>query len=481
MKRNRCFGIATTLALAFLSSNISTAWAGQLDRELIKNTGPILEYLSKHKVVNVGVLPFVVKKGSREASFVAAPLALSMPTRLENTLIMALEEDSFGIVRDSAGTANKAKVGDYLGKKADFDKLFATKYDRAWDRVPVRVDCFLTGRVEYSPKNPAKSKVIIEAFDRTSWKDGKVVLKTVDEFDVPIDRTLLAEQGYNFALSRSALSPKVKPSDRTKLASRLVMRREVGSTVSEEGVNDTATPDDIAGFAFEVRYDGKKQEIKLIQSTKDGQKAPEYELPSAPPGTKITMHLKRTDADEGALGIVLKVNGLSTCDKEDADSYLCRRWIFGPEMVGKPDTYKGFYMGADASQLFLFEAMGKEEAKGLNNKLGARTGWIDIDVFASQGEKKPKLAKAELEESEAPLVMTRSVPRNAKKGTKFEDYQKALFTANRQHRVESLVRMKALGIVYHAVAPVPSSPISETTLPNPEHIGHLSIRYGSGK
>ena len=482
MRINRDFGIVTSLALAMLLGGVSTTQAGKLDRELIKNSGPVIDYLSKGKFENVGVLPFAVKKGSREASVLAAPLALTMPTQIENTLIMALEEASFGIVRNPAGTASKAKVGDYLGKKADFDKLFATKYDRAWDGVPVGVDCFLTGRVENSARDRATTKVVLQAFDRGSWKDGKVVLKLVVEFDVPTDRTLLAEQGYNFALSRSALSPKVKPSQRTRLASRLVMLREAGNSATEEGESDASTPDDIAGFAFEVRYDGKKQEIKTVQSTKEGQKAPQYELPPAQPGAKITLHLKRTDADDGALGVVIKVNGLSTCDKEDADSQLCRRWVYGAEKVGKQDVYEGFYMGDDASKLFRFEAMRKEEAEGLIDKFGARAGWIDIDVFASLGKKRPKLTKAEEEEADAPLVMTRSLPNVAEKGTTFEKYQKALFAANRQQRVESAVTMKSVeGIIYHLLAAVEVPPTSESTLPNPELIGHLSIRYLSGK
>ena len=482
MRISRDSRIATTLVLALLLGDVSTTWAGKLDRELIKNSGPVIDYLSKGKFENVGVLPFAVKKGSREASVLAAPLSLTMPTRLENTLIMALDEASFGIVRNPAGTASKANVGDYLGKKADFDKLFATKYDRAWDGVAVRVDCFLTGRVENSARDRATTKVVIEAFDRESWKDGKVVLKPVLEFDVPTDRTLLAEQGYNFALARSALSPKVMPTERTKLASRLVMRREVGNAATEEGEGDASTPDAIAGFAFEVRYGGKKQEIKKVQSEKDGQKAPEYELPSAPPGTKITLHLKRTDAGDSALGIVIKVNGLSTCDKEDADSQLCRRWVYGPATVGKAELYEGFYMGADASKLLRFEAIRMGEAKEVIDKLGTRVGWIDIDVFASTGKAKPRPTPAEEEEADAPLVMTRSLPRGTKKGTTFEDYQKALFTANRQRRLESLVIKKSLeGVIYHATAPVAVPPTSETSLPNPELIGHLSIRYLSGK
>jgi hypothetical protein len=473
MRTSLTFATASLIALAAVSS----ATAGQLDRKLLENAGAVIDHLSKHKVKNVGILPFEVRKGSRAASLDAAPLARAMPVRLENTLVMALEVDSFGVVRDPAGTA---KAGDYLADKAEFDKLFDAKYERAWDGAKVGVDRFLTGRIEPSPDSRSRTKVSIVSFTKASWKDGKVVPTPVVEFEVPTDRTLLADLGYNFALPRSALSPKVKPTARTRLAVSLVTRREAGSEAAEGG-SSAFTPDDIAGFAFEVRYDGAKQKIEEVQSDKAGQKAPEYVVPAPPPGAKVTLHLKRTDPGDLALGVVLKVNGVSTCDKEDADSQLCRRWVYGPDKVGgKDEPYEGFYMGADASTLLRFETIGKEKAKGVA-QLGRRTGWIDIDVFASQGKDRPKLAQAEEEEAEAPLVMTRSVPKAAK-GAKFADYQKSLFAANRQRRGEGAVKKRtAEGIIYHPINPEAVAPTSEAALPNPELIGHLSIRYRSGK
>ena len=475
MRMNRDFGIASMLALAVRSSATPPTGAGQLDRELIRNAGPIIDYLGKYEVKNVGILPFEVKEGSREASFDSAPLARTMPVRLEKTLIMALDEDSFGIVRNPAGTTARAKVGSYLTKKADLDKLFAAKYDLAWEGAKVGVDRFLSGRVETSVKDRSKTTVFIEAFTRASWEDGKVVLEPVLEFEVPTDRTLLADQGYNFALSRSALSPKVEPTERTKLAVRLIARREIGGKAHEGG--SIATPDDVAGFASEVRYDNEKQQTEEVRSPKAGQKAPEYVVVAHPPGAKITLHLKRTDEGDAPLGLVLEVNGLSTCDTVDADSQLCRRRVYGPDLVGKSEAYEGFYPGADASSLLRFESVGSEEAKGID-KLGARTGWLDIDVFASLRKKKPKLSPEEEEESDAPLTMTRSLPRATRKGAKFVDYQKSLFSANRQQREKSPVRKRsAEGIIYHPTAPVAVPPTSEALLPNPELIKHLSIRY----
>ena len=472
MRTSLNFATASLIALVAVSS----ATAGQLDRKLLENAGAVIDHVSKHKVKNVGILPFQVRKGSRAASLDAAPLARAMPVRLENTLIMALEVDSFGIVRDPAGSA---KAGDYLTDKAEFDKLFDAKYERAWDGAKVAVDRFLTGRIEPSPDSRSRTKVSIVSFTKASWKDGKVVPTPVVEFEVPTDRTLLADLGYNFALPRSALSPKVKPTERTRLAVSLVTRREAGSEAAE-GSSSAFTPDDIAGFAFEVRYDGAKQKIEEIVSDKAGQKAPEYVVPAPPPGAKVVLYLKRTDTSDVTLGVVLKVNGVSTCDKEDADSQLCRRWVYRPDRAGADDPYEGFYMGADASSLLRFETIGKERAKSID-QLGHRTGWLDIDVFASQGKDKPKLAQTEEEEADAPLVMTRSVPKTAK-GAKFADYQKALFAANRQQRGEGAVEKRtAEGIIYHPIKPESVAPASEAALPNPELIGHLSIRYRSGK
>ena len=480
MRKSRAFEIATISAVALIAGGVSVSDAGKLDRELIKNISHVIEYASDHEVKNLGVLPFEVQKGSRKASLDAAPLSTSMPTRLENALIMALEKDSFGVVRHAAGTASKAGVGDYLHKKDAFDKLFATKYQRAWDGANVRVDCFLTGRVENSAKDRSKTKVVIEAFDASSWKDGKVVMKSVVDFEVPTDRLLLADQGYNFSLPRSSLSPKSKPTQRTKLAVSLVAGRDLGDAPDSKEVN-VCSPDDIAGFAFRILYDGKEQDIKSVQSTKASQQAPEYELPPAPPGTTIVMQLKRTDAAEGALGVVLKVNGMSTCNKEDADSQLCRRWVVSdrPEVVGKWQDFKGFYMGADASELLPFVTINAEAANGVLDERNARVGWIDIDVYASAGTRKVKSTPIEDEERDSPLVMTRSLPPTTGKSRTFLAYQKALFAANwqRPRAVSKFNTRTAAGIIYSDTIPVPIPPTSESDLPNPEQIGHLSIRY----
>src|SRR5262249_41727203 len=122
-----------------------------LDLALLKAAPRIAIYLSDKGYKSVGVLPFKIKKGTRQASYDGAPLAASLPGRLENALIMTMSTDderkTLKIIRDAAGSASQQRVGAWSRNKAAFDKLFSTRYPLAWGKQTARPSVFLTGIV----------------------------------------------------------------------------------------------------------------------------------------------------------------------------------------------------------------------------------------------------------------------------------------------------------------------------------------------
>jgi hypothetical protein len=79
---------ATALALAGALVLSGQAVAANLDKGLVDGAPEILAALKKAGVKAVGVLPFQVKLGERPASFTTSPLSTTLPTRLENALIL---------------------------------------------------------------------------------------------------------------------------------------------------------------------------------------------------------------------------------------------------------------------------------------------------------------------------------------------------------------------------------------------------------
>src|SRR5262245_35494970 len=104
------------LALAVLLSGGGPAPGGNRDLARLRPSGDIIDFLKKKEYKAVGVLPSKVKRGTRPASYSGGPLSHNITRRLENALIMSLDndEEAIGIIRDATATATKEKVGNFL-------------------------------------------------------------------------------------------------------------------------------------------------------------------------------------------------------------------------------------------------------------------------------------------------------------------------------------------------------------------------------
>jgi hypothetical protein len=467
-------------AVLFAGSPATPARADQLDRDLLRRGGQILYRLDDLGYRCVGVLPFQVVRGNRQASSQTSPLALNLATRLENTLI--LSQDPAGktikVIRAASATASRRGASAYQTSPAAFRKLFELDYTPAWGSKKVKANAFLTGRVINQGKDRSKTTVIIEAFDATSRKDGKLVKARVLQFDVATDRALLTDLGYGWSLSPVVLRRGYNARERDRLAVRQVTRRdEEGAQQPQPGQSNQFTPVNLAGFTFEISYNGEKQEITSLSQRQQGQRLPLYQVPPAPPGAKIVLTLTRKDDSDRMLGVVLKVNGQSTWKREDGENSQCKKWLYGSERVDKPDRFLGFYMDTTGKNLRKFKSLTPEESEERANQLGARVGWIDIEVFASsQGQK-----DTDDEEDGAKFISARSLgPRPKKPRTTLRAVQAALSKANRVKVKQTRLPAPAVlsrDVIDADVEASEGGDIQTGSLPNPESLGGIAIRY----
>ncbi len=460
----------------------SQSQAGTLDEGLILNASRIVPDLKKAGIKNVGVLPFKIKKGSRQALYAGGPLGVAMPERLENALIMAMEPDetkAIGIIRDTMSTANKGNVGSYTSSKSAFDKLFSLNYRRAWGEGTsrlVKADGFLTGTVS-NTGDRSKTTVQINLFTKSSFVKGRIEPVKTWNFTVRTDHQLLADLGYNFSLSNKALARGVKPMRRDQAVQQQVNQQDQQGQQQPQDPLQTNehSPDNIKGFAFELLYDGVKQTITPISGQQQGSFSPEYQAPPAMPGAKIEMALTRKVGGDNKLGVLLLVNGESTWQMEKGDPEMhLRRWIMGPQHVNARQVWEGMYIDLEGKNLRRWKTLTTEESNAKASELGNRAGWIDIYVFSSGDEP--------IQPKDQPIMFVST--RGAASASATKSMKSLRANLLRKNNVQlkrdskgAIVRRDEGGLIYYELEPETSPKIGTDELPNPVLLGHLSIRY----
>jgi hypothetical protein len=471
-----CGGVALASLALLLAA--STTRAANLDAALLKAAPKILEYLKSENYQNVGVLPFQVQKGTRKASYDAAPLAANLPGRVENALIMSQGDDektAVRIIRDAAGVAARAKAGRYTTDDDAFKKLFRLRYPLAWGTRKVRADAFLTG-VVLNTGDRAKTKIkwlLLTPESRSGGTLKPLDLKKVDV--VRTDRSLLRDLGYTFALSRSVLKRDVSAEDRDDYAIDQVDQREQGKTRPGSGQSNEVTPTNIEGMAFELRYNGVTQKLRPISQTTRGSKSPQYEADPVEPDTEVTMVLTRLLDEDKRLGVVVRVNGRSTWKEEEEEPIKCVKWLYDLSAKGKPDVFRGFYDDATGKNVRKFRVASAEESAAKASDLGDRAGWIDIDVFASR-ESEVDVSPSKTDEDEV-KVSTRGLARPKKRPRTLGEAQIQLRKANNVKVKKNGLSRGRGGLILAEVEPSDEVQLDKAELPNPIHLGGISIRY----
>ena len=89
------------------------------------------------------------------------------------------------------------------------------------------------------------------------------------------------------------------------------------------------------------------------------------------------MAFQLTNTTQEKIAVVVKVNGLSTLEKEDGEEQGCLKWILEP---GKVYGLRGYYKDGKVE---VFKVLGDDEsaARVSDEQFKGRGGWIDVTVF----------------------------------------------------------------------------------------------------
>ncbi len=167
--------------------------------------------------------------------------------------------------------------------------------------------------------------------------------------------------------------------------------------------------------------------------------------------------------------LVIKINGKSLWQMEEAEGALCRKWIIGP---GVRNEFVGFYQDTSQANVIPFKVLTEEESATRAAEFGGRVGVIDVEVFAT-GETP--------QEADPITISMRGVSRRSMEGSHKPADRAALKGRILQGtRLQSLPKASLLErglIVGDTDAPPVFVPVTQAEFPNPHGLGMVAIRY----
>lgn len=371
------------LLVVLLLSATRTDAADDLEKQLLKHVPQVMSALREAGYKNVGVLKFRVKKGEEPASDRVGTLNQRLAEKLEMALIVANDvRNPIGVVSNANQVAAKISGATHLtteGRKL----LFSREYPLAWGDEQVVPDAFLTG-VAFISADLRNMTVGIFSFDQ-SGED----LKPLAKFEMRPDLEDLLESGESFtvrgvfdsgSLELSTEERKDKATEEALQTSLKAKSETADKTVSFPAAKDHPLSKEHADspISLEIRYDNKVQPIEF----RDGAAF----IPEPQEGQKVFLVVRRKGSGKDRLGLVLKVNGENTLERQKLADAQAKVWVLEPDR----DVwgFQGFYDPA-ASSMQPFTVLSQAESKEKEIDYGEFVGTISVSVFPEQ-KVKPK-------------------------------------------------------------------------------------------
>lgn len=349
--------------------------AASLNKQLQEQAPEILKQLRDKGYKNVGVLKFRIKKGTEPVSDSVGTLNMFLADRLEVALILANSNEAtkqIGILKRASSVAAKIPGASHV-TAGGREKLFQAEYPLAWGGSSVKPDAFLTGIAQVSA-DLKQITVGVLVFDAS----GGALAKVVPPFDATMSPALLGEVGESFVVRGAFDSGKteLKADPATKavptgdaLAAKVA---DVSAKIkSKEAPHPLADPG--CPVLLEVTYDGRPVSVEF----RDGKAF----IAEPHEGQKVVLTLRRAATAKGRLGVVVKVNGESTLERQRLPDADCRKWILEPG--AGPIKLEGYQL--DNSTAEAFRVLSAAESKAAEMNYGADVGTISMTVFREVG------------------------------------------------------------------------------------------------
>jgi hypothetical protein len=363
----------TVNALTLLALLVpSVAEPQPLERELLRVAKQAIKHCSDKGYKNIGVLKFQITKDGKTLSDNVGTLNVFLARRLEVALVLSDNtRNPIGIIDNATAVAHRTKGANHLSKEGRL-KLFAVSYPLAWGKAEVRPDAFITGIAEIS-KDLKTISVQLLVFD----KSENTLKPLGSAFTAANQPEQLAEMGESFN-TRGLFDDGKLEDDKKK---EVVLNKAAQIKNQEHEGNQAPPPnparDSQAPVTLEIRYDGRVVPIEI--------KGGKAFVPEPRQGQRVELVLKR-DNSRVRYGVVLKVNGENTIEKQRLPDLQCRRWILDPGRG--PMVIDGYQINDNQKQVFRVLSVQESQAREMD--YGADVGTITMTVFRElTGKKKP--------------------------------------------------------------------------------------------
>lgn len=446
----------TAFALAALAV-VAPARAADLEEVVLDRAKGLVKHCQQSGYKTVGVLKFLGAKGGGGLSDNLGTINTLLARRLEVALVLANDpRKPIELIEDASAVAARTPGANHRtpeGRKV----LLGAKYRLAWGDPSVRAtpDAFLTGLVGVS-KDLKTLTVSFLVFDRTSGALRPV--PGVADATVANRAGTLVELGESFTL-RGAFdggkveSGKVKadeakaetpPTDKAKAETPPAdLPKDKDALQAAADVRDQKTDkhpatDPNAPVKLTVLYGGKPVPIEV----RDGKAF----IPAPAEGQKVEFKIAK-DGTPRRLGVVLKVNGENTLDKQRLPDVKCRMWVL--TNAGEAVTVNGYQLGTDRVETF--RVLSAPESKAREVNYGADVGTVTVTVFAEGKEPTPDLSDDAAEKTAVAAAKLPNEPSksfDSLKAKLLEDANRGLIAEGAQ--VEGKVR-----VVKFTPAPTP--------------------------
>ena len=362
--------LAAVLALGLATVEARADDAVSIDRALKQRAPEIKKYLLDHSYKNVGVLKFLASASDGKPRDDLGAFNRTLADRLEVALVLSLDaddEDKISILTHASDVVKNS--GDDHRTEAGRAAFFADHplaIRRAWvlpkQSESAPADAFLTGEAVLA-RDCKTVTLSIQIFGRD---DPKTLHTIGKEFTAAVDPRTLTECDVSYAHHKGAKENwDDTPTDQvTKLdvvtptfpgAHALPPDKETDRQQQWKNLLKQSP------VKLEIRYNGKLVTIN------------EGTVPTPGLNDKVTFTLENTDP-ETTYGVVLKINGDSTIDKQTLPPLDCYKWVLAP---GKKITINGYQRSNQKAEEF--KVLAPMASKDLN--YGDNTGVFSLVVF----------------------------------------------------------------------------------------------------
>jgi hypothetical protein len=351
------FRPALAILALVVAAPLARAAGDPLDEALLERAPKILGELKKRGFTNIGVVKFLVRHGEMDASDDVGDLNLTLANKLEVALILANDDDKFGVIDKASEQVVREKLlgANHLSEPGR-QAFFVRKYELAWSRDKVDASGFLTALATFAP-DLSRLTLQVQVFDKTGRLEeltGTIAAPTAPE--------LLAQAGFSYALAPARQKALVagEPPPAREVQKQEIVERVARS--AEPMAREADAPLADCPIKLTLLYNGKPVSVSHMTVAE----------PKATDRVEFTLE----NPTDGTYAVVLLVNGENTLYQERTAPAACRKWVLGPKMSV---TIKGYQVGQD--RVAPFTVLPPEEPLPDAVRYGDHAGTFRLVVF----------------------------------------------------------------------------------------------------